>query len=239
MEALFGRSDLFPVGIGATCHVGIFLFELYAESRKLYPRSVFDHMELPMWAVCELVEQDFVDFLNKSLFKPIRRIRFKDNLWMTHCKYNIRFNGILGVDLGVEQKTIDDSRWDIVTSFYTKQLSAWKTLLTEKKPLVFFRLEYESPSDSMIYPQFYKPEPELVYLERFAKWLESKEVPYHIVWFSKQINETSYDAQMKIAKVPYQTMKPGDILNGDQLLSHVKRYLPFLQATLQQSIPRT
>ena len=237
MEALFGRSDLFPVGIGATCHVGISLFELYAEARKVYPRSVFDHMEIPMWAVCELVESQFANLLDRTLFKPIRRIRFKDNVWMTHCQYNIRFNGILGIDLGTEQTTIEDSRWDVVTSFYTKQIAAWTELLETKTPLVLFRLEYESPPDTMLYPQFYKPEPELLHLERFAKWLSSRGVPYHIVWFSKQINETSYDPQLKISKIPYQTGKPGDILNGDQLASHIKRFLPFLQATLEQSIP--
>ncbi len=237
MEVLFGRSDIFPIGLGATCHVGMLWFDLYNEAQKAYPRSVFDHMELPMWAVYELVKSDFTDFFNRDLFKPIRRIRFKDDLWMTHCKYNIRFNGILGNDLGKDQLTIEDSLWSNALSFYTKQMDRWRTLIEKRQPLLFFRLEYEAPPDVIHYPQFYKPQDEYVYVEEFANWLQSKEVPYHIVWFTKRNLPLAYNQETHIATVPYSMSKPLELLSANQLLSLVKTHLPFLTNTLHLSIP--
>jgi hypothetical protein len=156
---------------------------------------------------------------------------------MTHCKYNIRFNGILGVDLGVEQKTIDDDRWDTIVPFYTKHIQAWRDNMAKRQPLVIFRLEYEPPADSIVYPQFYKPEGERFYLERFADWLTSHSIPYHIVWLTRNAKDASYDPVKKIATLPYKTPKAGDILNGDQLLSHIKKHAGFVLSTLAKSIP--
>ena len=216
------NTNAIPVSLGWNCHVALFLQDLGDMEKTRYERNVFDWFGNHMWSVCELIENDFADLTNRNMIVP--RDRLEDKIWiiLSHTKYDLRF-----LHEFKDTYSISDAEWVEFENKYARRIQRFKTLCASKKPLLFFRLEYDK-YNRIQYPEFKKPHDEKYYVERFADLMKERGVNFQIIYFTTSFPR-GYDKERNILYVQFGKANPKVEIGANQMMDIFKANLPLIR----------
>lgn len=119
------------LSIGYTCNV----VSLFLQMRRIGPSYPFDRIATPMWAVHELITNDFNDLLLQENIAHKKLFDTSDKKFWVDQKHNIRFIASNG-----EDTTLNKCRNEI-----HRRVVRWREKLeeldTSKEPVLFVRYE--------------------------------------------------------------------------------------------------
>lgn len=203
MDAL-GVPDAIPISLGYNCFVRVY----FQEFLKATARFPFDWAGTPMWAVCELMDSDFAEFVARDRLTPRKRFTDSEELFLTNTRYNMVFQH----DYGKDPTAIPRDTYTRVTEEYERRLQRWRDALAGTQPLLFFRLEM--PERSRIeYEGSTRPKTEMEYLWEFTEKLKARGTNYHIIYIT-HTQPQGYDAARKIISLQYTPKKAGMVVMG-------------------------
>lgn len=225
MNKLFGLPNAYPVSLGYNCHVKVLIDRIGEMERKGFPRLPFDWLGTPMYSICDVLEKDFEDFTNDSLFILNRRKKHLETEYLTNTKYDFCFVHDYGKDL----KQIPKEKIDKTTEDYERRIKRWKDeIIDSGKQILFFRLEQLNEERT----KYLRDEPEHFYLERFCQWMKEKGVKFHMIWFSQTATERLYNKESHIITIPFRMKDIKITISADHLEPILKSNLPFIKDCL-------
>jgi hypothetical protein len=247
MNTLFGLPYAYPVALGYNCHVKVLVDRIGELERIGYPRLPFDWLGTPMYSICDVLEKDFEDFTNNDFFKVERRKNHLETEYLTNIKYDLCFVHDYGKDI----KNISITQFEKTEEDYKRRIQRWKSEVIDSpkvgtlpmqsssgRHIVFFRLEQLNEERT----QYLREEPEIFYVERFAKWMSSQEqtmvgekgIHFHIIWFSQTATEKSYDKTNKIITLPFRMRDIKITISADHLQPILQMNLGFVKDCLHR-----
>jgi len=198
MEKLLNLPNNVPISLGYCCYTSMFISELAKQDNKTYQRYVFDWLGSPMWSICKLIEEDFLDLNNPDYLVYKNHYSNKNESYVTNTKYNI----IFAHDYNRYVKKIPQEQFAHVKAKYDDRVQRFKDVLKSGKQLVFFRVERNEPG-LINFPEDNITESELFYVKKFAQAMSAKGVNCKIVFFTSS-NPTGWDATNKICSVHFE-----------------------------------
>lgn len=146
-------KDLFKVSnnlvsIGYNC-----FFKKFLKTKIMFKKEThfFDNIGISMWAINELLSNDFEDFFNHEYYKKIQIKNNEDNNFLSNTKYYVRFPH----DLEVSKFNNNyNNRYfvNFVNTYQRRKIRLYN-FLTNCKKIIFLRLE-EDNDKRIFYPEY-------------------------------------------------------------------------------------
>lgn len=188
------------ISLGYICNVVSYV-NSQKELKKNQKKGVFDRIASPMWAINELIKNDFDDFFldenikEDQLFDQSKRKEWYDS------KYYVRF---------LKPVSIDKIR-NILLEKKNKLLDLLKNQESIKEPILFIRCEEKHKSEKMgqriIFNQYKSRynKKESEYMKEFADILKNKYpgLKYKILYVSSE-KKNSFDSEKGIITISTQ-----------------------------------
>lgn len=239
MQAYFGSPAVFPVSLGYSCHVKVFLDMILAKDRIPTPRLPFDWIGTPMWSICKLLENNFDRFADKEALDMRPRFVGSSRKYITHSIYNTVFLHDYGKGADNKKKEeIPEETWKKVEDDYKRRVERFDALLTfakeNNRTLLFVRLEPDKRA-RIDYPEFQQEHDERHFLEMFAGQMKQRGVRFLVLYLSTTY-EKSFDAENGICYVKYGVKNPNMILSGDDVQSIYAANMSFIQSCIHRRL---
>ncbi len=137
----------------------------------LQPTEFFDFIGSPMWAVMQLIQNEFQDIKRgETVIEPVEVV--PGTTVQTERGYNLRFRH----DFTVQTKRLSRFEMDFVLSKYERRAKCFLKLLQEEKKIVFLRLEEKMEGRKVLSEEnhlYYSTASEIEYLQQFSNFLSS------------------------------------------------------------------
>jgi hypothetical protein len=226
MEKLLNLPNTVPISLGARCYPSMFISELAKQDNKTYQRYVFDWLGSPMWSICKLIEEDFVDLNNPEYLVYKNHYSNKDESYVTNTKYNI----IFAHDYNRYVNKISKEQFDHVKAKYDDRVQRFRNVLTSGKALVFFRVERDTPG-LINFPEDNITESELFYVKKFAQVMLARGVNCKIIFLTSS-NPTDWDPVNKICSVHFDHVAPKTVLEEKDIQDIISKNQEFIKISL-------
>ena len=177
---------------------------------KIYMRIPFDWIGTPMWAICDLLENNFEDFTNKDCYELKTRFTHKEDKYLTHSKYDFVFVH----DYGKSIENIPEEKYKKVEEDYNRRVLRFQSILNSPMKLFFIRLEQDI-SNRIGLPEQQNEHDEYYYVEKFADLLLSKGYTFTILYITTS-QKKGYDKQKHICRIQYANPDK-KIIGGEEL----------------------
>ena len=161
------------LSLGYNCSIKLFLKQIGIEQETHF----FDYIGSSMWAINELIENNFEDSLNLKYFKKMKILEEKESI-ITNSKYYLRFLH----DFKLCAKKVNSKAFlgntDTITkefiSKYTRRIERLINIFNGSQPIIFLRIE--EPVNRIKYPQYADKfnNNELSYIINFSTLLKLK-----------------------------------------------------------------
>lgn len=226
MNKVFSRPKTYPISLGFNCHVKVFIDMLGEMDNRIYLRLPFDWIGTPMWAICDLFERDFEDFINKDLYQLKERFENKNTKFLTNTKYDFVFIHDYGKDI----ENIPENIYKKVDEDYKRRIQRFKSILDSPMKLLFIRLEQDTKNRKEL-PEQQKEHCEYYYVEKFADILKSKGYVFTILYLTTTEN-TGFDKQRNICRIHYEN-PDNKIMGGEEIKQVVFSNRQFINICLE------
>jgi hypothetical protein len=226
MDKYLSLPNEVPISLGYCCYTTLFISELTKQDNKTYNRYVFDWLGLPMWSICKLIEDDFVDLNNSQYLVYKKHYSNKNESYVTNTKYN----AIFAHDYNRYLNEIPAEQFAHVKAKYDTRIQRFRDILTSGKPIVFFRVERDEPG-LINFPEDNITESELFYVKKFAQAMSAKGVNCKIVFFTSS-NPTGWDATNKICSVHFEHNAPQTVLLEKDIITIFADNREFIKTSL-------
>ncbi len=177
MEELIKKYDD-VMSLGFNCYFKLLFKKVYTECDK--ENQFFDYAGSPMWAVNELVKNDFKNIFNRDDYKPIKVWQEKEQKLIG----NIKYDSIFRHDFIKEPNYFE---FNFFRQKYVKRRARFYNRINSNKKILLCRLEEHriGRNDNEVFRDKYKKS-ELEYLRDFQKILKEKypRLNYHILYVS-------------------------------------------------------
>jgi Xaa-Pro aminopeptidase len=177
------------ISLGYVCNVASYI----AQENKRFSAYVFDRMGTPMWAVSELVANNFDDFLTKSNISAKVLFDKSDKTYVTDSKYYLR---LMLTEQNME--TAYDSYVNAVKLYKNRFMTA---IMNSKESILFIRSEE---------PTSYTDLGNRIELPEYAEKYKHNEL-YYVQQFSDTIKKINPDLNFKILFLN----KDGNMIDDD------------------------
>lgn len=226
MDTLLNLPNDVPISLGKSCYTSMFISELAKQDNKTYNRYVFDWLGTPMWSICKLIEDDFVDLNNPEFLVYKNHFATKNESYVTNTKYNI----IFAHDYNRYVNKILPEQFAHVKAKYDDRAQRFRDVLASGKRILFFRLERDTPG-LINFPEDNITEPELFYVQKFAQLMSAKGVNCRIVFFTSS-NPTGWDPVNKICSVHFDHIAPKTVLLNKDITAIFTANLEFIKTSI-------
>jgi hypothetical protein len=149
------------ISLGFNCYIKKYLLTKQSTSTNL-----FDYIGAPMWAICELLENNFNELTEKKHFSYKKILNNEKEIWINK-KYYIRFKHDLN------NYSFSEKEFDVFKKKYDRRIERFFDLLKRcelnNKEIIFIRLE-ENNNNRIIYEEYKQKyeKDELYYYELFC-----------------------------------------------------------------------
>lgn len=127
MTHIFNNYTMVSIGYACGC-------KKYIDTIVKQQTHFFDRLGTPMWAICELLENDFDGFLDKTKWHNITPIAGNDEEMPTHDKYYIRAkHDFFKNKIHIHFKQFNE--------IYSRRIERFIELLTSSNKIIFIRVE--------------------------------------------------------------------------------------------------
>lgn len=237
MQDCFGSTHVFPISLGYSCHVKVFIDMIFEKERMPNPRLPFDWIGTSMWSICKLLETKFDQFTDTSVIDQRKRFTDAPKLYITNTLYNTPFLHDYGKD-GTDISTISEEKWEKVEDDYKRRIERLYQLLDATKHLnktiVFLRLEQDKRK-RIEYPEFQQEHEEPYFLEKFASIMKERGVRFLVLYFTTSY-ETKHDTENNICYVKYGVKDPEMVLGAEQINLIYQANIGFIKKAIQYSL---
>lgn len=173
---MLNLKDVTVISLGYSCETAAFLAKQSVETGKKLKLCVFDRMATPMWAVTQLVCNNFANLFDHV--EPMHIFEQNPNKWLVDTQYYIRLSPQMGDDQYTKYKSVILAR---AQQFFQTLNDAAET----GQSVLFIRTQepstYSDYGVRIIYPQFqtqYQTS-EHIYLQQFSQYIKSKYPKLH------------------------------------------------------------
>ncbi len=221
MNKVFSRPNTYPISLGFNCHVKVFIDMLGEMDSTIYKRLPFDWIGTPMWAICDLFKHNFQDFTKKEFYKVKPRFSNKEDLYLTHDKYDFVFVH----DYGKTIDTIPEEKYKKVEEDYKRRVLRFNAILNSPMKLLFIRLEQEIENRIEL-PDKQKEHEEYFYVEQFADLLKEKGHTFTILYLTTS-QKTGFDKVRNICRIQYANPEK-KLMGGEeikQIIFHNQQFI--------------
>jgi hypothetical protein len=221
MNKVFSRPKTYPISLGFNCHVKVFIDMLGEMDNTIYMRLPFDWIGTPMWAICDLFENNFEDFTNQTYYEIKQRYENKKNKYLINTKYDFVFVH----DYGKSFKNIPKETYEKVEEDYKRRVLRFQSILQSPMKLLFIRLEQDI-TNRVDLPEKQQEHNEYYYVEKFADILQSKGYTFTILYITTS-EKTGFDKEKHICRIQYANPS-NKIMGGEeikQIIFHNQKFI--------------
>lgn len=223
MEAIISNDKFKCVPIGFNCHVHMFVGTFNNPEAVRPTMYIFNAVETTMKSICDCIENDFVDFIDRSKFQILKRYSNTNETYLTHTKYNIVFTH----DHGPNMNRIPESEWRKFEGKYTTRIEQWRELMQEDKKTLFF-IRLGADERKILNEPYFVEENEKFYLEKFAKMMKEKGLKFYILELSSSYTN-GYDKENNIIYVNFPAFPMQKIIGGGDIANIIKKNTQFIR----------
>jgi len=217
------RGKLLLISLGYNCHVKEYI-NMYGENTdQAFLRQPFDWIGCPMWAICDIVKNDFKGLTDKENLILRKRFEDKDTEFLT----NINYNCVFVHDYGKDLTAIPDELFQKVDEDYKRRVARFYKSLELNILKLFIRQE-QVPQKRIKYPEYeLKEENELVCLKLFSQMMKEKNISFTILYLTTT-EETGYDEENRIYKIKYSNPE-NKLLSGVDIGNLIKPHIHLIK----------
>jgi hypothetical protein len=227
MDKFLGLPNNIPISLGYSCHPSLLISALGRIESKSYERYVFDWLGSPMWGVCKLIEDNFVDLNSPQYLINKNHYDNKTESYVTNTKYNI----IFAHDYQKNLEQITQAVFDATKTKYERRVQRFNEVLSAGVPIIFLRVERDIPG-LINFPEDGITEPELFYVKKFSILMKDKGVNCKILFFTSS-NPTAWDPVNKICSIHYNHINSNTFLSEKELLDLLAQNQELIKTSFQ------
>lgn len=154
------------VSLGFNCFLRKYMNEFLSIRQETH---FFDYIGSPMWAVCELIENDFADIDDAAEYQAMQ-VTTSETL-ITNKRYYLRFKHDF---TAVEHQTGNMDTLPDCIAKYKRRAERFKNLLRSSKKILFVRLKEETKDRIFLPHDGDKRKPEVQHLKDLSDLLSRK-----------------------------------------------------------------
>ena len=207
LENLFGNYEL--ISLGYNCTIKRIISELFLIKAE---NNFFDYIGSTVWAINELLENNFANLFNKENYKNIQIYISQQNYYLTNIQYYLIF---------LHELDVNTVSFDNFFSRYLRKKERFYKILNSKKKFIFIRLE--EPNDDLIIHKEYTDKfnvSEIEHLKKFSKIIKNKfEIKSFLIIYLTKTFQDNYDSENKIL---YINLDIYNDFNWDNCVEHAK-----------------
>lgn len=220
------------IPIGYICSLPLYIAEINRRDKKY----VFDHAYTPMWSVCDLVENDFEDFMSKDNIDSQQiTSNFERKFW-----FDSKYGYIPEQDLNINKLKLK----------LTEYVTNFREELNSNKTILFIRMEecYRDDNEHHNwgvkmenYPEKTKFN-ELYYVKKFSNIIKSHypQLKFAILFLNTCSKKEKYvDAKNNIIGIKSPCWKDCDWRDkdsGKKLKNYLAKYIPYINRALRNTL---
>jgi Putative papain-like cysteine peptidase (DUF1796) len=224
MDFYFGKKGCMPISLGFGCAPAEFIAFCGKRDGVFYERQVFDWLGTNMWAITELTENGFSDFLSPEYFARRARFTYREDSWPTNIKYDIVFiHDFKHTDYMKEFKEFKER--------YKRRVERYLSLLRSNKELLLLRVESDGTEVVHCPESHGNWADELTPLRNFALYLKKKGAKYSIIYLTYS-GTTRWDPELRVCFVNFPKFSYRERFSAPMLEKILNDNLEFIKTSI-------